>query len=584
MAEENVTRKLTAILYADVAGYSRLTGEDEVGTHKQLSAGLDLISAAIKAKGGNVVHYAGDAVLADFGSVVAAVDCAVSIQRQLAEGNAQVPDGKRLQFRIGVNLGEVIVDRDDIYGDGVNIAARLEGLAEPGGICISGRVYQQVRGKLDATFEDKGEHSVKNIAEPIRVWQWREGMDDAAATKPEPGAAEPSQKPSIAVLPFDNMSGDLEQEYFVDGISEDIITTLSKIPDLFVISRSSTFTYKGRAIDVKQVAQELGVRYVVEGSVRKAGQRVRITAQLIDATTGHHRWAERYDRDLSDIFALQDEMTREIVTAVDVELTEGEQIRVWRESAGDMAAYEHFAKGRDHFSRFTQKAIAQAQQEFEKALSLNPRFAAAHAYVGWNYAVAGVWWSEDRDEAFGAARAAVDRALSLDDTLADAHVVRAFVDLYSGEHARAERVADKAATLNPNSADIHNVLAMVRNFSGKPDRALVAARHARRLSPRTPYILLELGRAFCLLERYDEAMEPLIRLNSDRPYWLTARTLLIVVFIGAGRVEMAKQHAAEVLRTSPDFSVGSWARTLPYKNPDDRERYLDALRKAGLPE
>jgi adenylate cyclase len=269
---------------------------------------------------------------------------------------------------------------------------------------------------------------------------------------------------------------------------------------------------------VKQAARDLGVRYVVEGSVRKAGQRVRITAQLIDATTGHHRWAERYDRDLSDIFALQDEITREIVTAVDVELTEGDQIRVWRDSAGDMAVYEHFAKGRAHFSRNTPKAISQAQQEFEKALSLNPRFAAAHAFIGWNHAMAAVWWSKDREEAFRLARAAAETALSLDDTLADPHGVFAFVDLYSGEHARAERMAEKATSLNPNGANAHNMLAMVRNFMGKPGEALGTARHACRLSPRVPYMLMELGRAFCEVERYQEAQEPLGRVISDRPY------------------------------------------------------------------
>jgi TolB-like protein/tetratricopeptide (TPR) repeat protein len=380
------------------------------------------------------------------------------------------------------------------------------------------------------------------------------------------------------------MSDDPDQEYFADGIAEDIITTLSKIPSLFVIARNSTFTYKGTAIDVKQVARELGVRYVVEGSVRKAGQRVRITAQLIDATSGHHLWAERYDRDLSDIFAVQDEMTHEIVTAVDAELTEGEQIRVWRESAGDLAAYEHFAKGRDFYSRMTAKAMAQAQKEYEIALSLNPQFAAAHAYVGWNHAIAAVWWSDDSDEAFRAARAAADTALSLDETLADAHAVIAYVDLHCGDHVNAERVAQKAAEMNPNGADIHNVLAMVQSFSGKPDSALVAARHACRLSPRTPYILLELGRALCLLKRYDEALDPLTRLISDRPYWLTARALLIVACIGLSRVDKAKQHAAAALKTSPRFTITSWARTLPYKDLGDRAHYLDALRQAGVPE
>ena len=581
-------RRLTTILAADVVGYSRLMAADEAGTLASLKANRrELIEPKTAEHHGRVVKLMGDGTLMEFGSVVDAIRFAIDVQQAMAERNAKVPEDRRITYRIGINIGDIIVEGEDIYGDGVNIAARLEGLAEPGGICVARNVYNQVKTKVEAGFEDLGEKEVKNIPEPVQVYRVK--LDGVAPSSPDEEAQDKAMpklpdKPSIAVLPFTNMSGDPEQEYFSDGIAEDIITTLSKIPDLFVIARNSTFTYKGTAIDVKQVAQDLGVRYVVEGSVRKAGQRVRITAQLVDASTGHHRWAERYDRDLSDIFALQDEITREIVTAVDVELTEGDQIRVWRDGAGDMAAYEYFAKGRDHFSRNTPTAIAQAHQEFEKALSLNPRFAAAHAYVGWNHAVAGVWWSKDREEAFRAARAAADTALSLNDTLADAHAVRAFVDLYSGEHARAERIAEKGTILNPNGADIHNVLAMVRTFMGKPDEALGAARHACRLSPRMPYILLELGRAFCHVERYEEALDPLSRVISDRPYWLSARTLLIVVCIGLGRVEMAKQHAAEVMRTSPSFSIGSWARTLPYKNPDDRKRHLDALRNAGLPE
>ncbi len=484
---ERTRRRLAAIVAADVAGYSRLIGADEEGTLRALRGHrVELIDPLLQAHDGRIANTAGDSLLLVFSSVVDAVRFALAMQPGMAERDADIEQSRQIRFRVGINVGDVIAEGEDLLGDGVNIAARVEALADPGGIAISDDAYRQVRDRLHIEWQDGGEHEVKNIARPIQVWQWSaEAQVDFRGDSHGLGAALPlPDKPSIAVLPFDNMSGDPEQEYFADGISEDIITTLSKIPDLFVIARNSTFTYKGTAIDVKQVARELGVRYVVEGSVRKAGNRVRISAQLIDATTGRHRWAERYDRDLGDFFALQDEMTREIVTAVDVELTEGEQIRVWRESAGDLAAYEHFARGRDHFSRMTAKAMGQARQEFEMALSLDPRFAAAHAYVGWTHAVAGVWWSEDRDAAFAAARAAVDRALSLNDSLADAHVVRAFVDLHSGEHARAERVADKAATLKPNGADIHNVLAMILNFSGMSERALVAARHAGRLSPR----------------------------------------------------------------------------------------------------
>ncbi len=343
-------RRLAAILAADMVGYSRLIRADEEGTLAALQAlRTDLIDPKIAEHHGRIVKLMGDGMLVEFGSVVDAVRAAVEVQQRVSERNAGLPDDKRIEFRVGVNLGDVIIDGDDIQGDGVNVAARVEGLAEPGGVCVSGMVYEGVRDRIDIPFEDMGEQEVKNIDRPVQVWRWvaDEGATPPGASAPL-GASEPlplPDKPSIAVLPFDNMSSDPDQEYFADGITEDIITTLSKIPDLFVISRNSTFTYKGTAVDVKQVAQDMGVRYVVEGSVRKSGQRVRITAQLIEAATGHHRWAERYDRDLSDIFALQDEITREIVTAVDVELTEGDQIRAWREGAGDMTAYEYFAKG-----------------------------------------------------------------------------------------------------------------------------------------------------------------------------------------------------------------------------------------------
>jgi len=486
----------------------------------------------------------------------------------------------------------VIIADNTITGAGIVLAQRLEQLAESGCVVVQGAISETVPSRMPFEFVSLGEQVLKGFDQPVRAFavNLRQGEElpapeAKAISEPAKATALPiPENPSIAVLPFTNMSGDPEQEYFADGITEDIITTLSKIPGLFVIARNSTFTYKGTAIDVKQVAQELGVRYVVEGSVRKAGQQVRVTAQLIDASTGHHLWADRYDHTLTDIFALQDELTRKIVTAVDVELTEGDQIRVWRDSAGDMAAYEFFAKGRDFFSQVTRKAISQGQQEFEKALALNPQFAAAHAYIGWNHAVAGVWWSDDRQEAFSAARAAAEAALSLDNDQVDALGVLAFLDLYSDEHDRAERIALEAATLNPNHADTHDTLAMIQSFSGKPDEALSTARHACRLCPRTPEKLLELGRAFYEGERFEEALDPLDKLIFNRPYWITARAFLIVTSVGLANRELTKYHTTELLRIRPKFSVGSWARTLAYKYPDDCERYLDRLSFAGLPE
>ena len=433
---ESSRRKLAVILHADIAGSTALVQKNESVAHHRFQDAFRRFSHSIEVYDGTAHEIRGDALVAEFARASDAVSAALAFQSANEEYNDCLGDDIQPQIRIGISLGEVVIADGTVTGAGVVLAQRLEQLAESGSVVVQGTISETVPTRLPFEFESMGEQILKGFDQPVRAFVARLSAGERLPA-PEhnavsmiqrdlPGdAAEPStlelpDKPSIAVLPFDNMSGDPEQEYFSDCITEDIITMLSKIPDLFVIARNSTFTYKGMAIDVKQAAQDLGVRYVVEGSVRKAGQRVRVTAQLIDASIGHHLWADRYDRDLSDIFALQDEITREIVTAVDVELTEGDQIRVWREGAGDMIAYEYFSKGRDYFSRITPKAISQAQQEFEKALSLNPRFAAAHAYVGWNYAVGGVWWSNDREKAFRAARAAAQAALSVDSTLADA--------------------------------------------------------------------------------------------------------------------------------------------------------------------
>jgi len=581
-----VERRLTAILAADVVGYSRLIRADEEGTLMSLNAiRKELVDPKINEHHGRVVKLMGDGMLAEFNTVIGAVQMAAEAQQRIAERNANLPAEKRIEFRIGVNLGDVVIDGDDIHGDGVNMAARLEAMADPGGICISAAVYEQVRDKLDLLFRDMGEREVKNFDRPVRIWQWvADGTIATAAALPSSTSPILPDKPSIAVLPFENMSGEPEQKYFAEGIAEDIITTLSKIPDLLVIARNSTFTYGGSVIGVKKIAEELGVRYVVEGSVRKANNRVRITAQLVDATTGHHRWAERYDRELSDIFAVQDEMTREIVTAVDVELTEGEQIRVWREGAGDPVAYEHFSKGRDYYSRSTKKALDQAKVELKKALSLSPEFAAAHAYMGWIHAVA-AWWrlSEDTEASHCAAFDAAEKALSFDETQPDALAVKVYLHVLSGAYEQALVTAKLMTSQNPNNADVHNVLAIAQNYSGNPEEALVASRHAMRLSPRMSYNLLEHGHAFCLLERYEEALPPLRQLVMDRPYWQSGRAMIVVTFVGLGRIEEARKQAKEMVMINPRFSISSWAEMHPYKNPSDRKLYLDGLRRAGLP-
>ena len=379
MAEGRTQRRLAAVFVADVVAYSRLMAADEAGTLAALKAHRkELIDPTTAEHGGRIVKLMGDGALVEFASVVDAVECAVAVQRGMAERNHGIPEDRRIVFRIGINLGDIILDGDDIYGDGVNLAARLEGLAEPGGICISNSAREQVLGKVPLSFADLGEQRVKNIERPVRVYCVVMDGTPAAATAASP---EPPDKTSIAVLPFTNMSGDPEQEYFADGISEDIITALSKISQLFVIARNSSFTFKGKSVRIQEVSSDLGVRYVLEGSVRKAGNRVRITSQLIDGETGGHLWAERFDRDLTDIFAMQDEVTREIVTALALKLTEGDRQRLTREHTDNMEAYDCFLRGREQLWRLTAETNAQARTLLERAVELDPNFASAFAYL-----------------------------------------------------------------------------------------------------------------------------------------------------------------------------------------------------------
>ena len=583
MAEETVTRKLTAILYADVAGYSRLTGEDEVGTHKQLSAGLDLISGAIKAKGGNVVHYAGDAVLADFGSVVAAVDCAVSIQRQLAESTAQVPDGKRLQFRIGVNLGEVIVDRDDIYGDGVNVAARLEGLADPGGVCISATVHEQVRGKLDVGFEDIGAQEVKNIAEPVRTYR--------VLLEPPSAFDEPPPlpyKPSIAVLPFDNMSGDREQEFFADGMAEDIITGLSRFRWLFVIARNSTFTFKGRAVDVKQVAKELGVRYVVEGSVRKGGNRIRFTAQLIDATTANHIWAERYDRELEDVFAVQDEITEAIVAAIAPEISVAELKRAERKPPDSLDTWDIYQRGLATYYTTTEEGLESAIELFDKVNDLDPKFAPAFAMA----ADARIRYTlnfhpDDCGALLKQAQEKAQKGIALDPRDPVCLLADGRVNTYLGQHDLAISQIKEAIALNPNYAMAHYALGFVLTAAGRAEETISHVDRAIRLSPHDAYLAGFQGwRSMTLfyLKRYEEAVEWAHRAsrNPNPRFWNFA--VLAASLTKLGRVEEARGALDELFARLPRFSLGFVRKALSFMKVGSIEPFVEALREAGVPE
>ncbi len=630
MTTQEVKRKLTAILSADVKGYSRLMGEDEKGTVRTLNVCKEVMTDLIQHHHGRVVDAPGDNVLAEFASVVDAVECAVEIQEELKTRNTELPENRRMEFRIGVNLGDVIEDGEQILGDGVNIAARLEGLAEPGGICISGTAFDQVKNKLALGYQYLGEQTVKNISEPVRVyrvlmepeatgaavsrkkgpgmrrWQWAAlavlavlAVGVAAVViwsvyfRPAPPveelAVEPIRslelpdKPSIAVLPFVNMSGDPDQEYFSDGITEDLITDLSKISGLFVIARNSVFVYKGKAVKIAEVGQEFGVRYVLEGSVRKANDRVRITAQLVDANTGGQLWAERYDRDLKDIFALQDEVTQKIVAALAVKLPEDEQERLVRKGTDSLEAYDYTLRGWDYFFRFTMEANAQAREMFERAIDLAPQYALGHSGLGWTYWTGWSFgWSQDPqslEQAFELAQ----RAASLDDSLPEAHSLLGKVHLWKKRHELAIAELEKAIALNPNYADGLVGLGEVLYFAGRPEEAIALVKKAMRLNPRYPvWYLHNLGHAYFLAGRYEEAISALERSLNRNPNFWPSHVYIAASYVELGREEEARAQAEKLLKIHPHFSIESGGQRLPYKDQRVLERLGDSLRKAGL--
>ncbi len=587
MAEKRVQRRLAAILAADVVGYSRLIRADEEGTLAALkNLREDIIDPKIAEFDGRIVKLMGDGMLAEFPSVVDAVRTAAEVLRAVAERNADQSAEQRIDFRVGINLGDVIIDGEDIQGDGVNVASRLEGLAEPGSMCISAAVYDQVRDRIDLAFEDLGEQKVKNIDRPIHVWRW---IKDASMTAEVPATADEPlplpDKPSIAVLPFDNMSGDPEQEYFADGISEDIITDLSKVSTLFVIARNSTFTYKGRAVRVQEVSRELGVRYVVEGSVRKAGNRVRITAQLIDGMSGGHLWAERYDRDLTDIFALQDEITEKIVNALEVKLTEGEQEQVASRYTDNLEAYDHFLRGRAYQARVTKETNAQARQMFERAIELDPAFAGARAMLSYSH-YRDWWyqWSED-SQSLDRALEAAKKDVALDDSLTLAHAYLALAYVWKKQHEQAIAEGERAIALDPNFAECYARLGQNLSFAGRPEEGINLIKKAMRLDPQYPFLyLFYLGQAYELMGKHEDAVAALKRCITRNPDLLFPHLTLAVIFSGLGRKEEAQAEVAEVLRISPRASLETQRERMPFKDQAVSERYLDSLRKAGLPE
>jgi adenylate cyclase len=580
---EKVKRRLTALLNADVKGYSRLMSEDEVETIRTLNAYKEAMANLIQQHHGRVVDAPGDNLLAEFASVVDAVECAIKIQEELKTHNAELPEDRRMEFRIGINLGDVIEEREKIFGDGVNIAARMEGLADAGGICLSGSVYDQVENKLDLEYEFLGEQSVKNIARPVRAYRVKMGY----GTWHQNMTKEPTlpDKPSIAVLPFTNISEDPGQEYFSDGITEEIITSLSKVTGLLVIARNSTFTYKGKPVKVQQVGQELGVHYVLEGSVRKAGERVRITAQLIDAKTGHHLWAERYDRHLTDIFAVQDEITVNLMRAMQVKLTEGEQACEWlKHGSSNIEAYEKGMKGMDYFRFFSPEGNIRARQLFEECISLDPDYPGPHVMLGWTHLTDVMnGWSKSPEESINRALGYAQKAVSIDNTQADAYALLGNVYLFQRQFGMAIEEGERAVVLDPNGADYHVWLGMILTSAGRPEEAVDLLKKAIRLNPFPPnWYFYSLGNVFFVMGQYEEAAEAYQRAIQRSPDFLLVRIGLAASFGALGHEEEARAAAIEVLRIDPKFTLERFAHGLLYKDQNDADRYIDALRKAGL--
>jgi adenylate cyclase len=589
MTSEEFKRKLTAILSADVKGYSRLMGADEEATVRTLQAYKEVMASSIQHHRGRVVGTAGDSVLAEFASVVDAVQCAVEIQQVLRAKNAMLSETRRMEFRIGINLGDVIEEGDTIYGDGVNIAARLEGLAEPGGICISESAYQQIEDKLPLRYDYLGEHEVKNIAKPVRVYK-AQIEPEAAPSRPHFEVASKEKmafplpdRPSIAVLPFVNMSGDPEQEYFSDGITEEIITALSKVPNLFVISHNSTFTYKGKPVKVKQVSEELGVRYVVEGSVRKAGDKVRITAQLIDALSGHHLWAERYDRDLKDVFALQDEITMKVITALQVELTTGEMAGRIAKGTRNLDAFIKYMVAFELFNRLTKEGNAQARKILEEAIALDPEYSRLYMGLAITH-IYDVWFgtTESPEQSLARAFELAQKAISLDDSNAAAYSVLGQVYAMKRQYDQAIAECERAVSLDPNSAENLMRLGTVLNYAGRAEEAIPYLQNAIRLNPLpTANYFVQLAFAYRESREYEKAIEAAKKALQREPNTQSPYIHMTISYIRLGREEEARASAAEILRINPRFSLERYAKILPFSQPV-ADRVVEDLRKAGL--
>jgi adenylate cyclase len=582
--QPQLQRKLVAILAGDMVGYSRLMEIDEAGTLARLKAHrLELIDPSIVKNNGRIIKTTGDGMLVEFASAVDAVQCALEVQRRMARRNADIPPDRRIDFRIGINIGDVIVDGTDIFGDGVNIAARLEQAAEPGGIMVSQGVREQLANKLDATFEDAGEPQLKNISRSVRAFRIALGSTEDQSLKIASSVAEPgTDYPSIAVLPFVNMSGDADQDFFADGLTEDIITALSRFRDLLVISRNSTFVYKGKAVNVQEVAKALAVQYVVEGSVRKAGSRVRITVQLIDARTDRHIWADRYDRELADIFETQDEVTATIVATLPGRVEAAAHDRVQRRPTNDMRAYECVLAAKVLHHRARQEDNLEAQRLIDRAIALDPNYAHAHA---WKACIVGQsWlynWCPDREKAVETVVSELNVALSLDENDSDVHRILAAVNINYNDHETAWYHQQRALTLNPNNDLIVVQNGEILTWMGEAEEGIEWIKKAMRLNPHHPErFWSHLGRAYFTAHCYREAIDSFRRITKPDQFHYA---FLAAAYTMAGDETVAGAHVRSVLSIDPAFLVDTYMQTLHYKRPEDAGHLREALLKAGLP-
>ncbi|MGZ6237375.1 MAG: adenylate/guanylate cyclase domain-containing protein [Syntrophales bacterium] len=624
MTAEETKRKLTTILSADVKGYSCLMGEDEEWTVRTLKGYKDIMGNLIQQHRGRVVDAIGDNLMAEFASVVDAVQSGVEIQQALRGKNALLPQARRVEFRIGINLGDVIEEGERIYGDGVNIAARLEGLAEPGGICISESAYQQVENKLPLKYEDLGEHQFKNIAKPLRVYraqiepeavrekkakprQWQKSAIGFAvilivvvaalaiwklysppAPKTEVASKEKMafplpDKPSIAVLPFVNISKDPKQDPIIDGMTEEIINALSKVPEVFVIARNSTFVYKGKATDVRQVAEALGVQYILEGSVRMSGDTVRVTAQLIDAINGHHLWSERYDRSVKDVFALQDEITMRVLTELRVKLTHVEEARILEKGTNNLQAYLKVVEGDGYYYQNNKEANAVATRLYREALELDPNYAMAYIRLSWALA-RDVYFgaSESPQETLSNALKLAQKAVELDGSSAQAHAAVSWTLLAMHRHDKAIEFGERAVRLNPNTSFALFALASSLTASYRGEEALPLYRQAIRLNPFVPSYYMLLGSSCRQTGRYDEAIAAEKKALKLAPNYVFANIQLALLYMSTGREDEARAAVAEAQRIDPSYSLEKWSKFWPAKEDPRMDIAIDALRKAGL--